>query len=85
LAHALGFTRGKTPAPSCLCELFSRLDPVAFEAALKWAGLRQGFYAVQVRIETTGRLDYINDTRAEVVSSGKPSQDVKVPVIRVKK
>jgi predicted transposase YbfD/YdcC len=37
LAHALGFTRGKTPAASCLCELFSRLDAVAFEAALaRW-------------------------------------------------
>jgi predicted transposase YbfD/YdcC len=37
LAHALGFTRGKTPAPSCLSELFSRLDAAAFEAALsRW-------------------------------------------------
>ena len=37
LAHALGFTRGKTPAPSCLSELLARLDPVAFEAALaRW-------------------------------------------------
>ena len=37
LAHALGFKRGKTPAPSCLCELLSRLDAVAFEAALsRW-------------------------------------------------
>lgn len=37
LAHALGFRRGKTPAASCLSELFSRLDPVAFEAALaRW-------------------------------------------------
>src|SRR5205085_3054047 len=37
LAHALGFRRGKTPAPSCLSETFSRLDPVAFEAALsRW-------------------------------------------------
>jgi hypothetical protein len=37
LAHALGFTRGKTPAASCLAELYSRLDPVAFEAALaRW-------------------------------------------------
>jgi hypothetical protein len=34
LAHALGFTRGKTPAASCLCGLFRRLDAVAFEAAL---------------------------------------------------
>jgi len=37
LAHALGFTKGKTPAASCLCELFSCLDAVAFEAALsRW-------------------------------------------------
>src|SRR3954452_17204983 len=37
LAHALGFNRGKTPAASCLSELFRRLDPVAFEAALaRW-------------------------------------------------
>ena len=42
-------------------------------------------YAVQVRIETKARLDYINDTRVEVISSGKPSKDVKVPVTRAKK
>ena len=37
LAHALGFTRGKTPAAACLSELFSRLDAVAFEDALaRW-------------------------------------------------
>ncbi len=37
LAHALGFRRGKTPAASCLCKLFARLDAVAFEAALaRW-------------------------------------------------
>src|SRR5690348_9124640 len=37
LAHALGFRRGKTPGASCLSELFSRLDAVAFEAALsRW-------------------------------------------------
>jgi hypothetical protein len=41
LAHALGFLRGKTPAPSCLCELFSRLDASAFEAALsRWVTSR---------------------------------------------
>jgi hypothetical protein len=41
LAHALGFTRGKTPAPSCLSDLLSRLDAVAFEAALsRWIGSR---------------------------------------------
>jgi hypothetical protein len=41
LAHALGFLRGKTPAPSCLCELFSRLDAPAFEAALsRWVASR---------------------------------------------
>jgi hypothetical protein len=37
LAHALGFRRGKTPGTSWLAELFSRLDAVAFEAALsRW-------------------------------------------------
>jgi hypothetical protein len=41
LAHALGFLRGKTPAPSCFCELFSRLDALAFEAALsRWVAAR---------------------------------------------
>jgi hypothetical protein len=41
LAHALGFTRGKTPAASCLCDLLSRLDAVAFEAALaRWIQAR---------------------------------------------
>jgi hypothetical protein len=41
LAHALGFLRGQTPAPSCLCELFSRLDAAAFEAALsRWVASR---------------------------------------------
>src|ERR1700745_2449432 len=41
LAHALGFTRGKTPTASCLSELFSRLDAVAFEAALaRWIQAR---------------------------------------------
>jgi hypothetical protein len=41
LAHALGFTRGKTPASSSLSELFGRLDAVAFEAALaRWVRAR---------------------------------------------
>jgi predicted transposase YbfD/YdcC len=41
LAHALGFRRGKTPAPSCLSDLFRRLDAVAFEAALaRWIKAR---------------------------------------------
>jgi hypothetical protein len=37
LAHALGFTRGKTPNKSCLSKLFRRLDVDALEAALgRW-------------------------------------------------
>jgi hypothetical protein len=37
LAFALGFRRGKTPAPSTFCEIFRALDVVAFEAALtRW-------------------------------------------------
>ena len=41
LAHALGFRRGKTPAPSCLSDLYSALDAAAFEAALtRWITAR---------------------------------------------
>jgi len=41
LAHALGFRRGKTPAPSCLSDLYSALDAAAFEAALsRWIAAR---------------------------------------------
>lgn len=37
LAHALGFTRGKTPNKSCLSKLFRRLDGAALEEALgRW-------------------------------------------------
>jgi hypothetical protein len=34
LAHALGFSRGKTPAKSCLSDLFRILDVVALEDAI---------------------------------------------------
>jgi len=41
LAHALGFRRGKTPAPSCLSDLYSALDADAFETALsRWIAAR---------------------------------------------
>jgi hypothetical protein len=41
LAHALGFRRGKTPAPSCLCDLYRALDANAFETALScWLASR---------------------------------------------
>lgn len=41
LAHALGFRRGKTPAPSCLSDLYRALDAKAFEAALsRWVASR---------------------------------------------
>ena len=41
LAHALGFRRRKTPAPSCLSDLYRALDVVAFEAALsRWIASR---------------------------------------------
>ena len=37
LAHALGFTRAKTPNKSCLSKLFRRLDVAALEEALaRW-------------------------------------------------
>ena len=60
--------------------------PIPFEVEYDPAVIEKGHtYALQVQIETNKRLDYINDTRVEVISSGKPSKDVKVPVIRVKK
>ena len=41
LAFALGFRRGKTPAPSSFCEIFQTLDVTAFEAALsRWIASR---------------------------------------------
>lgn len=60
--------------------------PIAFEVEYDPAAIKEGHrYAVQVRIETKGRLDYINDTTIEVISNRKPSKDVKAPVIRVRK
>jgi hypothetical protein len=56
LAHALGFTRGKTPAASCLSDLYSRLDAVAFEAALaRWVRSRTP-PAVTGAAEATGTV-----------------------------
>src|SRR5689334_5329758 len=41
LAHALGFLRGKTPAPSCFSDFYSALDAAAFEGALsRWLAAR---------------------------------------------
>jgi len=55
LAHALGFTRGKTPGKSALSKLFRRLDIDAFEEALsRWllSRQRQGWEAVAVDGQT---------------------------------
>ncbi len=62
LAHALGFTRGKTPTKSTLSVLFRCLDVQAFEAALsRWIASRlpQGggsqvlvFSPVEVRLRS---------------------------------
>jgi uncharacterized lipoprotein YbaY len=60
--------------------------PISFEIEYDPAVIeKKHTYAVQVRIEAKDRLEYINDTRVEVISRGKPSQGVKVPVIQVKK
>jgi hypothetical protein len=41
LAFALGFRRGKTPAASCLSDLYGALDAAAFEAGLsRWIASR---------------------------------------------
>jgi putative lipoprotein len=60
--------------------------PIPFEVEYDPTALEKGHtYAIQVRIETNSRLDYINDTRVEVLRGGQPSKDVKVPVQPVKK
>ena len=41
--------------------------------------------AVSVRINTKGKLEYINDTKIAVITRNKPTKDVTVPVIKVKK
>jgi DDE family transposase len=49
LAHALGFTRGKTPAKSCLSDLFRILDVASLEDALgRWlqARVADGWQAI---------------------------------------
>lgn len=41
MAHALGFNKAKTPAPSTFCELFRQLDVAAVERALRgWLSAR---------------------------------------------
>jgi len=35
MAHALGFNKARTPAPSTFCELFRQLDVAAVESALR--------------------------------------------------
>lgn len=58
--------------------------PVAFEVAYDPDAIQSRHrYAVQVRIETQGRLDYVNDTAILVITDGWPTQGVQVPVIRV--
>lgn len=42
MAHALGFNRAKTPAPSTFCELFQQLDVAAVERALRTWLLARG-------------------------------------------
>jgi uncharacterized lipoprotein YbaY len=60
--------------------------PIAFEVEYDPAAIEKGHtYAIQVRIETKKRLDFVNDTRVEVISNGKSTKDVSVPVIPVKK
>jgi putative lipoprotein len=60
--------------------------PIPFEVEYDPAVIEKGHtYALQIRIETKKRLDYLNDRRLEVISRGKPTSDLKVPVIQLKK
>ena len=59
--------------------------PIEFEVEYDPAIIQKGHsYAVSVRIETRGKLEYTNDTSVPVISNGT-TKDVTVPVIRVKK
>jgi putative lipoprotein len=40
--------------------------------------------AIGVRITTKGKLDFINDTHIRAVTSGGPTKDIKVPVVKAK-
>jgi putative lipoprotein len=60
--------------------------PIAFEVTYDPALIEKGHtYALTVRIESKGKLQYINDTRVQVISGGKETKDVKVAVIAVGK
>ncbi len=60
--------------------------PIAFELAYRPAQIKQAHrYSVMVRIETEGRLDYINDTTIPVITQQHPTEGVRVPVIRVQR
>jgi uncharacterized lipoprotein YbaY len=49
------------------------------------ATIGKGSYAISVRIEKNGRLDYVTDTHVGVFTNGAPSTGVKVPVVAVRK
>lgn len=56
LAYALGCWRGKSPAASCLCDLYCALDAVAFEAALsRWIASRLPTHTVQQGVSLDGK------------------------------
>ncbi len=76
------------PAPIIGQQLIKDLKkfPISFEVEYDPAKIDQRLmYSVGVRIETKGRLDYINDTAILIISRNNPISDVKVPVIQVKR
>jgi len=60
--------------------------PISFELPYDPKKIQPGLmYAIQVRIETEGRLDYINDTRISPFENGKPVEKLEVPVISIRR
>jgi len=66
--------------------LDAREFPVKFELEYDPMAIQERLsYAIQVRIETEGKLKFINDTRIAVLTRGAPKTDVKVPVIAIQR
>jgi hypothetical protein len=75
LAHALGFTRPKTPNKSCLSKLFRRLDVTALEEALgRW---------ILGRVEHH-RWDAIAEAVCGITSLGRNRSDAKDLLMRTR-
>lgn len=77
-------TKAKVLGKSVLKDLKS--FPIPFKVSYDPAEIRErGRYSIGVRITTKDKLEFINDTAVLVITDGRPTKDVNVPVIKVRK